>query len=59
MNHEKELKRVEMNIRETALTMRECNHIGEFAFHAKRLEKQADRLETIRTNISGSGTGND
>jgi hypothetical protein len=52
-----QLNKITNKIAETALTMRSCNLIVEFDFHAERLEKQVRKLRTLSTQISGGGTG--
>ena len=56
-NISKELDKISAGVKENALSMRDANHIGQFIFHADRLDKLADKLDALSTNISGSGTG--
>ena len=55
----KELDSIMDSIEQTALTMKDCNHIGEFEFHSNVLSKDVARGRKLSANISGSGTGND
>jgi hypothetical protein len=58
----RELKTIALHLRAMAEDLRDERNDAERAdpeFDARRLEKYADDLDVIRTNIRGSGTGED